>query len=105
MRPQISDIILNSDYRLKKEIEGVVAAIDLSEVNKRCDATTRSKLAAGKKGPQGKQSTINAMFRAEFDDRGWESEKKVFGDPGNDDSSGAAVHGHCWSQHRSGKRD
>jgi hypothetical protein len=56
-------------------IEGVVAAIDLSEVSNRCDATTRSKLAAGKKGPQGKQSTINAMFRAEFDDRGWQSEE------------------------------
>lgn len=39
---------------------------------------------AGRKAAQGKQSTINAMFREEFSRRGWEVEKNVFNDPDND---------------------
>lgn len=81
---RFADIILNSDYELKKEVEDVVRAIDYHSVLARFDELNEIRRAEGKKLAQGKQSTINKIFREEFASKEWEIEKNVFGDPDND---------------------
>ena len=79
-----ADIILNSDYDLKMEIEQVIQNIDFLTVQERFQADNSKRTAEGKKPAKGKQSTINAIFREEFSSLGWEVEKNVFDDPKND---------------------
>jgi hypothetical protein len=81
---RFADIILNSDYALKQEIEEVIQSISFVEVQKRFDRENKSRRLNGKKEAKGKQSTINAIFRDEFSGRDWELEKNVFNDPTND---------------------
>ncbi len=81
---RFADIILNSDYELKKEIEDVILSIDFNDVRNRFEEENVRRKKLGKKLLQGKQSTINSMFREEFQKRGWEVEKNVFNDPDND---------------------
>jgi len=81
---RFADIILNSDYDLKKEIEQVISSITFQAANERFAAINAEKQASGKKLSQGKQSTINLMFKEQFQAIDWEVEKNVFGDPGND---------------------
>ena len=81
---RFSDIILNSDYELKKEIEDVIGRIDFQDVLENFASLNAQRKADGKKPAQGKQSTINEMFKREFRDCGGELEKNVFGDSGND---------------------
>lgn len=75
---------MNSDYALKKEMEAVIASISFATILTQFEQESERRLKAGKRPPQGKQSSINAIFRAEFTALGWELEKNVFGDPGND---------------------
>ena len=75
---------LNSDYDLKKEIEDVIQSIDFNDIQKRYEEENIKRKALGKKLAQGKQSTINSMFKEEFDKRDCECEKNVFNDPDND---------------------
>ncbi len=75
-----ADIILNSDYELKKEIEDVTRTISFSDVQKEYDLQNTERKIAGKKEHQGRQAIINTHFRKHFVDRGWLSEKYVFGD-------------------------
>lgn len=81
---RFADIILNSDYALKQEIEEVIGSISFEEVLLEFKKENKFRGDSGKRPAQGKQSTINALFRKEFGTRGWESEKNVFNDPGND---------------------
>ncbi|MFC1893798.1 BglII/BstYI family type II restriction endonuclease [Chloroflexota bacterium] len=81
---RFADIILNSDYELKKEIEDAIRSIDFGNVQSRFDQENMRRSAIRKKLVKGKQSTINTMFREEFQARGWEVEKNVFNDPDND---------------------
>lgn len=79
-----ADIILNSDYELKKEIDDVIKAIDLVAVEKRFEELNLKRESSDRKAAKGKQTTINQMFKEEFQKRGWEAEKRVFNDPEND---------------------
>jgi hypothetical protein len=81
---RFADIILNADYALKQEIEEVIKSISYDEVIVEFNRTTNVRKQAGGKLPQGKQSTINAMFRKAFIHYGWEFEKDVFNDSTND---------------------
>lgn len=81
---RFADIILNSDYSLKQEIEEVIQSIEFNDVLTRFESDNRKKEAAGKRPAKGKQSTINAMFRELFTKHGWEIEKNIFNDPTND---------------------
>ena len=81
---RFADIILNSDYELKKEIEYIIQSIEFNRVQGRFEEENIKRKKLGKKLAQGKQSTINSIFREEFQKRGWEFEKNVFNDPDND---------------------
>src|SRR5262249_52395585 len=81
---RFADIILNADYALKREIETVIDILRFEDVVVAFDEESKIRNAGGRKPPQGKQSTINAMFRKLFTERGWEAEKNVFNDLEND---------------------
>lgn len=81
---RFADIILNSDYALKQEIEKVISSISFDAVLIEFEAENKRRAEAGKHPAKGKQSSINTLFRTEFTSHGWEIEKNVFGDPGND---------------------
>lgn len=81
---RFADIILNSDYSLKREIEQIIQSIDFNDVQKRFDKENQQRKSTGKKPAKGKQSTINLIFREAFINKGWENEKNVFDDPKND---------------------
>lgn len=81
---RFSDIILNSDYALRQEIETIVKNLDLIEATKRFDSANEYRKAAGRKISQGKQSTINLIFKEQFGQFGWTSEKNVFDESGFD---------------------
>jgi hypothetical protein len=81
---RFADIILNSDYQLKKEIIDVIESIDFHEVDKKFAEDNLDREKKGRKLAKGKQATINSMFRVLFSQRGWEIEKNVFNDPDND---------------------
>lgn len=81
---RFADIILNADYALKQEIEDVIKSISFDTILIEYEIENQRRCDSGKRPPQGKQSTINALFRKEFLARGWQSEKNVFNDPEND---------------------
>lgn len=81
---RFADIILSSDYELKLEIEDVIQSVGFDGVQARFEEENAQRRASGKSEAKDKQSTINGMFREEFDKRGWEVEKNVFDDPDND---------------------
>ncbi len=81
---RFADVILNSDYDLKKEIEQVITDISIAEVEERFAALNVERISEGKRPAQGKQSTLNLIFRERFGALGWEAEKNVFDDPAND---------------------
>jgi len=72
---RFADIILNSDYALKQEIEEVIKGISFYNVLDEFEKENQRCVEKGKRPPQGKQSTINALFRKEFLVRGWQAEK------------------------------
>lgn len=73
-----ADIILNSDYDTKREIEEVVKSVSYADVLKEYDIQNATLIAKGKKAHQGKQALINSQFRDEFVKRNWTPEKYVF---------------------------
>lgn len=81
---RFADIILNSDYEVKLEIEDVIQFVGFEGVQRRFEEENLRRKEEGKKLRVGKQSTINKMFKEEFRSRGWEVEKNVFNDPDND---------------------
>jgi hypothetical protein len=82
---RFADVILNSDYAIRKEIDEVIRSITLPEAKRRFEADNAAKVAANKKPAKGLQSTINILFRERFAQlKDWDVEKNVFGDPEND---------------------
>ncbi|MEJ2093263.1 MAG: BglII/BstYI family type II restriction endonuclease [Syntrophobacterales bacterium] len=81
---RFADIILNSDYALKQEIEQVIQSVSFEDVLSRFAQENERRRTSGLREAQGKQSTINAMFREKYGRLGWEIEKNVFNDPSND---------------------
>ena len=64
---RFADVVLNSDYELKREIEDVVQSITFDNVVVRFEVENARRVSEGKKPAQGRQSTVNAMFREEFE--------------------------------------
>jgi hypothetical protein len=58
---RFADIILNSDYALKQEIEQVIQSVSFEDVLDRFAQENEHRKASGRKEAQGKQSTINAI--------------------------------------------
>jgi hypothetical protein len=81
---RFADIILNSDYELRKEIDEVIRSIDFVNVEDRYEKENLERRKLSKKLLKGKQSIINAMFKEEFTKRDWDSEFPIFNDPDND---------------------
>ena len=73
-----ADIILNSDYELKKEVEEIIKSISYNDVLKEYEIQNISRKKIGKKEYQGKQTLINSRFREDFIKKGWTLEKYVF---------------------------
>ncbi len=74
-----SDIILNSDYELKQEIEDILNSISYENVSSIFDQKNLERKLEGKKLMKGKQPILNIRFKEEFSKRDWEDEKSVFG--------------------------
>ncbi len=81
---RFADVILNSDYKVKKEIEEVVQSINYSDAATRYDQENAAKQQQGKKPSVGRQSTLNSIFKEQFEKRGWGSPENIFDDPLND---------------------
>lgn len=81
---RFADIILNSDYETKNEIDTIIQHLDFTIICEKYDKDNEEKKAKGKKEAQGKQAAINSILRHEFSQKGWELEKNVFNDPEND---------------------
>lgn len=79
-----ADIILNSDYALYQEILDAIAAVMFEQVVVSFSRENEARSRQNKQPMKGKQATINTLLRNEFSARGWETEKNVFNDPGND---------------------
>ncbi|MEM5775073.1 MAG: BglII/BstYI family type II restriction endonuclease [Anaerolineaceae bacterium] len=79
-----ADIILNSDYELKREIDDVIKSIKYDQICERFEEVNYEKQRLGNRSSKGKQSVINCMFREEFLKYNWELEKNVFNDAQND---------------------
>ncbi|MFI1770321.1 BglII/BstYI family type II restriction endonuclease [Thalassobellus citreus] len=74
-----ADIILNSDYELRQELEQILNSISYKNVSEIFDQRNIERKEEGKKLMKGKQPILNERFKAEFSKRGWEEEKSVFG--------------------------
>ncbi len=74
-----SDIILNSDYELKQEIEGILNSITYQDVSDIFHQRNEERKGENKKLMKGMQSVLNERFKEEFRKRNWEEEKSVFG--------------------------
>lgn len=81
---RFADIILNSDYELRTEIDSVVKSIKHEAVEESYKIRNAQRSEEGRKSAQGKQSTLNSIFRDKFKEKKWEIEKNVFSDPEND---------------------
>lgn len=79
-----ADIILNSDYELKKEIEEIVKRVSYKDVVLEYERQNIERGTSGKKEIQGKQTIINSTFKTEFLSKEWEPEKFVFDDDEQD---------------------
>lgn len=81
---RFADIILNSDYELRTDIENIIRNIQLPEIEQAYTQTNALRVTAGKRNAQGKQSSLNQLFRTRFKEKDWEAEKNVFSDPEHD---------------------
>lgn len=81
---RFADIILNSDYALKQEMQEVIKFITFESALAEFENENERRAASGKRLAKGKQTAINALFRKELTALNWEAEKNVFNDPGND---------------------
>src|ERR1041385_7005192 len=73
-----ADIILNSDYEIKKEVEDIIKKVNYKDVVKEYESQNLQRGSSGKKEIQGKQKVLNSSFRTEFESKKWETEKYVF---------------------------
>ena len=80
-----ADIILNSDYELREELEEILSSISYERITELFDERNLLRKDAGKKLMKGKQPIMNERFKEEFLRRGWEEEKSVFGSEEDND--------------------
>lgn len=80
-----ADIILNSDYDLKKEVDHILESVSYEKVLQSFIETNGKRSSEKKKPMQGKQRILNEYFRTGFLSSGWDEEKKVFGGEGEND--------------------
>lgn len=73
-----ADIILNSDYELKKEIEEIIKSISYNEIIKNYEFTNKTRKTEKRKEIKGKQTILNQKFKETFIAKGWDKEKYVF---------------------------
>ncbi len=79
-----ADIILNSDYEIKKEVEEIIKKVNYKDILKEYESQNIQRNSSGQKEIQGKQKVLNSSFKAEFEKRKWETEKYVFEDEEQD---------------------
>ena len=79
-----ADIILNSEYTIKNEIDDVLDRLTFDNIELKSREINQEKINAGKKVQKGKQPAINSLLKELFIEKGWEAEKKVFNDSDND---------------------
>ena len=79
-----ADIILNSEYTIKNEIDDVLDRLTFDNIELKSREINQEKINAGKKVQKGKQPAINSLIKELFIEKGWEAEKKVFNDSDND---------------------
>ena len=80
-----ADIILNSDYELREELEQILDSISYERVSEIFNERNKEREEAGKKMMKGKQLILNERFKEEFIRRYWEEEKSVFGSDEDND--------------------
>lgn len=80
-----ADIILNSDYELRQELEQILNSISYENISKIFDQRNLERKSEGKKLMRGMQPILNERFKTEFAERGWEEEKSVFGSEEDND--------------------
>jgi hypothetical protein len=81
---RFADIILNSDYSIKQELESVIQAINFNDLSRRYQEDNKQLKANGKKEKIGMQASLNSIFREKFLEKEWEKEKNVFNNKDND---------------------
>ena len=81
---RFADIIINSDYSIRQEIEKVINDIDTKSIQERYQQDNIILKQNGKKLRKGMQASLNAIFEEKFTLIGWESEKNVFDSRKND---------------------
>ena len=80
-----ADIILNSDYQLREELEEIINSISYENISGIFNIQNKKRLELGKKLMKGKQPILNERFKQEFIKKGWEEEKSVFGSEEDND--------------------
>lgn len=65
-----ADIILNSEYTIKNEIDGILDQLNFSNIELKFDEINREKENIGKKIQKGRQPAINALLKDLFLEKG-----------------------------------
>lgn len=81
---RFADIIINSDYSIRQEIEKVINDIDTKSIQERYQQDNIILKQNGKKPRKGMQASLNAIFKEKFTGIEWEAEKNVFDSREND---------------------
>ncbi len=81
---RFAELILNSDYAIRQEIEKVINNISVNQLKERYKEDSKRLKSEGKKERRGMQASLNTIFREDFLKLGWEKEKNVFNDNDND---------------------
>lgn len=79
-----ADIILNSEYTIKNEIDEILDKLTFEKIEAKYQEINLDNIQSGKQVRKGKQHAINSLLKASFQEKGWEVEKKVFNDADND---------------------
>jgi hypothetical protein len=80
-----ADIILNSDYELRQDVESILASISFDKISKTFEEKNHERQMDGKKQMKGMQPILNDEFKSLFLKKGWEEEKSVFGSEEDND--------------------
>ena len=81
---RFAEIIMNSNYSTKSEIEQVIKGIDFIELQNNYVTNNQALKISGRKTRIGMQADLNQMFRNAFSNYLWEVEKSVFNSKSND---------------------
>lgn len=73
-----AEIIINSDYDIRLEIENIIRSITIDEIMDKYNDVNRALLKKRKQKRVGLQSAINIIFKEKFSLFNWEREKILF---------------------------